>query len=247
MYVAKSVVIGPFFDYLTGRKGFFEMDSATPQGALPPVPRFSPAMIALVAANAVPLAGVLFWGWKVFDILFMYWCENAVIGFFNVLKMLACGIARRNPGTPFMVCFFIVHYGIFTAVHGAMIFALFGPQGMGGSGTHGSSPFSGFGDMLHVPGVALGVAALFVSHGVSFLVNFILRREYAAATLQGLMNAPYGRVIVLHLVVLLGGMACLALKSPFWALLLLVALKTAVDLRAHRRAYEKLADAVQTG
>ena len=47
------------------------------------------------------------------------------------------------------------------------------------------------------------------------------------------MNAPYGRVILLHVVILFGGFAVQALHSPAWALVLLVGLKIAIDLKGH--------------
>ena len=45
------------------------------------------AVVALIVANAIPLFGVLFLGWNVWTILTIYWLENGVVGFFNVLKM----------------------------------------------------------------------------------------------------------------------------------------------------------------
>jgi hypothetical protein len=47
------------------------------------------------------------------------------------------------------------------------------------------------------------------------------------------MVAPYSRVVVLHVAIILGGIAAMALGSPLWALLVLVALKVALDLKAH--------------
>ena len=46
------------------------------------------AVVALIVANAIPLFGVLFLGWNVWNILIMYWLENGIVGVFNVLKML---------------------------------------------------------------------------------------------------------------------------------------------------------------
>jgi hypothetical protein len=51
------------------------------------------------------------------------------------------------------------------------------------------------------------------------------------------MKQPYARVIVLHLVILGGGAAAVALGEPLAALVMLVVLKTAVDVVAHRRAH----------
>ena len=45
-------------------------------------------LVALVAANMVPLWGVLFFNWDAFYIVLLYWAENLVIGFYNILKMV---------------------------------------------------------------------------------------------------------------------------------------------------------------
>ena len=66
--------------------------------------RFS--VFALIAANVLPIVGVLLWGWDAGALVFLYWTENVVIGFYNILKM---AIARgRDPdGTP---KWFIIRY-----------------------------------------------------------------------------------------------------------------------------------------
>jgi hypothetical protein len=40
-----------------------------------------PSVLILVAANLVPLIGVIFWGWDAFVLLMLYWLETAVIAF----------------------------------------------------------------------------------------------------------------------------------------------------------------------
>src|SRR5262245_8003810 len=52
--------------------------------------RFRSSAWALVAANCLPLLGVLFLGWVAFAIVVLYWSENVVIGAINVLKMITC-------------------------------------------------------------------------------------------------------------------------------------------------------------
>ena len=44
-------------------------------------------LIALLATNALPLVGVLFFEWNAFLLVLLYWAENVVVGFYNVLKM----------------------------------------------------------------------------------------------------------------------------------------------------------------
>ncbi len=55
------------------------------------------AVVALLAANAIPLVGVLFFGWNVWTILIVYWLENGIVGVFNVLKM---AYAEGEPESP---------------------------------------------------------------------------------------------------------------------------------------------------
>ena len=38
-----------------------------------------PAALAL-ALNLVPIAGVAFWGWSAFALIFLYWLENVIVG-----------------------------------------------------------------------------------------------------------------------------------------------------------------------
>ncbi|MEX2580354.1 MAG: DUF6498-containing protein [Verrucomicrobiales bacterium] len=65
------------------------MDQETPTEAARPRALALPAVM-LIAANLVPLIGVLSWEWRVFDVVVLYWFENVVIGGINILKMLVC-------------------------------------------------------------------------------------------------------------------------------------------------------------
>jgi hypothetical protein len=50
----------------------------------------------------------------------LYWSENLIIGFYNLLKMLVVGGLRAI----FPALFFLLHYGGFCAVHGLFIVSL---------------------------------------------------------------------------------------------------------------------------
>jgi len=49
--------------------------------------RFTPAILALIVMNMIPLVGVLKFGWDAGTIVFLYWLENVVIGLLNIPKM----------------------------------------------------------------------------------------------------------------------------------------------------------------
>jgi len=55
-----------------------------------------------------------------------------------------------------------------------------------------------------------------------------------------LMAKPYGRVVVLHVGIILGGIATLALGSPLWALLVLLGMKIGLDLKAHLKEHSTI-------
>lgn len=221
--------------------------------------------IALVAANAVPLAGVLFFGWSLWTILVIYWLENGIIGFWNLPRIV---LARGSgPATGLFpmpaysrigaAIFFLFHYGIFWFVHGVFVFALpafaglaqpattggplpgviIGPQGPGFGPF--DSPVAAAGPFGSIDGTSVAIAglALFLSHGYSFFASYLAGREYLRASPAGQMGAPYGRVVILHMTILLGAFGIAFLGAPIAALAVFVVLKTAFDLGLQLRAH----------
>jgi len=186
----------------------------------------------LVAANLVPLAGVLLWDWNVFALILLFWMENVVLGALFVLRMLCAAPAEAAlwAGKLFMVPFFAFHYGMFTAVHGTFVFLLFG------RGDYRVDGLQLIGPALRAAAdydLWLPIGVLAASHLFSFAWNYLYRGEFRHVRLSRLMVQPYGRVAVLHIAIIFGGIAAMALGSPVWALVLLLALKLGLDLRAH--------------
>ena len=197
--------------------------------------RLTPSAVVLIGANLVPLVGVLFLGWTLFATLLLFWLENVTVGVFSVLQMLAA--RPREPlawgAKLFMVPFFIFHYGMFTTVHGVFVMSLFGNAPIRGFPTPAV-----FYHAVQATGVGAAALAFVLSHGVSFALNYIGGGEYRSANLALLMSRPYGRVMVLHAVILLGGFLVQLVGSPVPALALLVVLKTGLDLGAHLREHQ---------
>jgi Family of unknown function (DUF6498) len=199
------------------------------------------AVVALVVANLIPLVGVLVLGWSVWAILILYWLENGVIGVFNVLKILRSeGVADdpmsglRFNGQPVntmakagLATFFTMHYGIFWVVHGIFVLTLpvFGSIGS----SNGPSMVDGVDPLV----VLVALVALTISHGVSYWFNYLGRGEYRTATAGGLMSAPYGRLIILHVTIIFGALAISMTGAPAFAVAILVGLKIMMDLGFH--------------
>ena len=174
--------------------------------------------LSLIAANFMPLFGVLFLGWSVASVLVLYWLESLIIGAFNIPKIFKSrGSTYERTFTAF---FFFIHYGGFTAIHGLFVFTLFAVVESSNNSTS-----------LFVYGFA--IFSFLLSHLISYKANFIGKREFARRTPKDQMFIPYGRVVIMHLVIIFGGLLVAKYGSPLYALLLLIALKTAIDLAAH--------------
>jgi hypothetical protein len=215
------------------------------------------ALAALFVSNLVPLAGVLAFGWSVQAILVVYWLESAIVGLLNVPKIRRAHGAETpktreramrlksngatvtlppapdsvpaqpvtRPETRPVVRFFLGHYGMFWFVHGVFIAVVPGVTG------------GGFLDPSLLPTLALGAGAAAVSHYVSYRRNYLTDGEWRTASPGGRMYAPYDRVLVMHLAVVLGAFAVSSVGEPVGALVVMVLVKTALDLRAHLREH----------
>ena len=185
----------------------------------------------LIIANIIPLAGVLFFGWDLFIIMFLYWFENIIIGFLNVYKMLKAegkdqktnvkiGLRKGWHSDKYSITgFFMIHYGMFTFVHGVFVYVMFYSQ------------------IQSYLGMSLGVLTLFISHGLSYYFNYLGKDEYKKATPAKLMMQPYKRVIIMHMTILLGGGIAKMLGAPLSALIVMIALKIIIDLAAHYKEH----------
>lgn len=186
---------------------------------------------SLIFFNLFPLIGVLFFGWDVAGIILLYWSENVIIGFFNVLKLWrAEGPDRSFTRIPSLktnskagkvrdILFFIVHYGMFTFAHGVFVLVLFGSSKAGWKG------------------IALAAIPLFVSHGISYQRNFIRGGEYKTADRSQLFFQPYKRIVVMHLTIILGGGLAAVIGAAPLVLVVMILFKMFIDQRSHRQEH----------
>jgi hypothetical protein len=197
-----------------------------------------PSVLLLLAANLVPLYGVLFLDWKVFPLLMLFWLENVIVGVFNVFKMILASPAKPATwlGKVVAVPFFCIHYGMFTLVHGFFVFAMFSGDFFGNAADLDTASII---QTLGTYQIGWAALALLLSHFISFTVNYIGKGEYKQSSLSDLMGQPYGRVVVLHVTILLGGFLIGFLGSPVIALLLLIVLKMYIDVQAHLKEHAK--------
>lgn len=213
------------------------------------------AAISLVMANLMPIVGVLFFDWDVGHLLVLYWAENVVAGFFYALRSLLRPVSHPLflLGRLFDAAFFCAHYGGFCAVHGVFVLAMVAlPQA--DFDLLRADPLGVQVALLRDAGrivpplllslartLAWPLAALVVSHGISFVQNYLGAGERERMTARQAATSPYGRMVALHVALAACGIPVLLLRSPLPLLVLLVAGKTVLDLHLHRRTHARLA------
>jgi hypothetical protein len=214
-----------------------------------------PSTLFLIAANWVPVFGVLYWGWDVFVLLVLYWLETAVIGVWTIARI---ALAPRGSMGPLLVngrpttspialtLFFIVHSGGFMAGHLLFLWVLFSGKW--------SQEIHGPGDFVHKliigTGLWIPLLILFVVRGVSFLFHELkpetvqklersLRLPMAVAVpppespgSMSIIGAFYGRIILMHVTIIFGAFLATAVGS-IAPLIIMVGLKTCADVVMH--------------
>jgi hypothetical protein len=196
-----------------------------------------PSVLILLVANVFPIAGVVFWGWDVFLLLVLFWMENLIIGFYTAVKLLLVSGNNASWSTKASTTlFFCFHYGLFTLVHGAFVFVVFGGDILNESS---SVEVASIWQKTISHQLGWGGLALFISHGVSFFNNYVGAGEYKQSSLNDVMQQPYGRVVILHLTIIFGGFLVTLIGSPVAGLVLLVIFKTVMDVRAHLLQHDK--------
>lgn len=209
------------------------------------------SLVILVLVNLLPLTGVLLFDWDVAGLMVLYWSENLVLGFYTLARMLT-----KSPlGGAALGLFFCIHYGGFCAVHGLFIVTMLLDENFSPLTADPWPLFLVFPQLLinvitqvlasAPPEWMFAFAALFLSHGVSFVLNFLLGPERDEVSLNQLMSAPYGRIVVLHVAIIAGGIAVIAMGQPLGMLIVLVLLKLGLDVSFHLREHKSLARAKQ--
>lgn len=185
------------------------------------------ALIGILGANSLPIFGVIFLGWNVSDLMFMYWWESVVVGIFTLCKisknefpidasrrMLLWGKEKPLSRSNYLQMFSL-HYGLFTAIHGLIVWVLF------------------LRDWTWSSGVLVSMLVLGMTHGLSFVSNYLYKGEYLRVSLDQLMWAPYARVLVMQMTVLCVGMIVSVGGSTMVGLLVLSVCKLIADLAGH--------------
>ncbi len=163
----------------------------------------------------LPLGGVVALGWGALALVVLYWMENAAIGLATMVRMVLVGL--NSPGeSPLKgigsALFFAFHYGMFWVGHGLFIII--------GSGlareSRGSVPVE-HAEFLHAIDVFWALVVLaFVRFAWEILLAVVDwgTGRLASAKIEDEMSAPYTRLAVLHVGIVLSGFVAVNAGDP---------------------------------
>lgn len=201
----------------------------------------------IVVTNVIPLVGMFAFGWDLFPVLLLYWLETCAIGVFTLVKiMLALPGYRPVPGRSVRYWrqgkdssqsasttevkrkwaippTFVLIYGGMMLMYGAFIISLIGGKQSAAAALESLSVFPG--------GVVLVVSALCVEHAVAAYFDFFGGPAWARSDpIFHFIRIFPGRFLLLHMVVILGGVATHLFSLPRLTMVLFIVLKLCGDL-----------------
>lgn len=195
------------------------MDLGKAMGAgAPDAPRDGVRAAGAILVNLAPLVGVLVFGWSAFTVLLIYWLENVAIGVAQAARIGIAGVRNRTAETLFLLPFFCVHYGMFTAVHGVFVVGMFGSQAL--NGTYGAV----------TPGMLAAAAVIAIWQAALVVIDARRTDGFAGVEAKTLMFEPYGRVMALHVTIIIGAMLVAMLGAPVWAVAVLTGMKLLLEV-----------------
>lgn len=204
--------------------------------------------------------------WPVFSLLALFWMEVVIIGLVTVLGMLYAPVSGllSRIGKLIALLFFCVGYAIPTFLYGFALAAIFSPDtfnalSYGLVGLSAVAPPVERPELATLIGTAIlatgllllqevgsgwfapaAIVALAASHLLAFFRHYAGRRGSSDASLSALTFRPFVWLVLLHVIVVAGGAAAMSGGSPVWAPLLIIGVKTAVDLVGHLREWSRL-------
>ena len=183
------------------------------------------SMVVLLLSNLVTIVLAVFQQWDVFVLMWVYWGQSVIIGYFNVRRIMdlkkftTAGFKINNrpvkptPETQRQTAgFFALHYGFFHL--GYLVFLIDDTTVAGG---------------FPVFNVLVCIGVFYLNHWFSYRYNREQEQE-RVPNIGNLMFFPYIRIIPMHLMIVAG---VTVLGGSTGALIVFLLLKTAADVAMH--------------
>jgi len=198
----------------------------------------SNGIIGTVAYLLVLIVGLTFFGWRWQEILLLYWLENISVGAVNVVRMIRAPkddqikLWLKIP----IIIFFIIHYGLFTLVHGGFVMVMILISFAWSQANFNTASFARSQLDSNLVFILLTWAVMLITQVIVSIFD-----KAPNATLVQLFHEPYKRVMLLHFTILLGTIIVIPFGFSSAPGYLFVAIHAFVALKQQRQNREQVA------
>lgn len=181
---------------------------------------------AIIIANLIALLGMVFFDWSMLQTILIYWAESVIFVFYNNCKII---FSRLKPSIKITALIFTtISYVIFLTIHYIFLNVIF------------NNKIIAFNPNLFFP-ILIPIIFIFISHGISFIKNYIGRGEYTKLTtydnVSEINSSILKRIVTEHSCLMVGGAAVLYINQPTIGIVLLIVIKTIIDIDFHLKSY----------
>lgn len=215
-----------------------------------------PGVVEMLATTAIPIVGIVGFGWSGIHILLLYWFENSVVGVFSLLRLVLTRPIYEHRADYLRAHPWLLQHYPMSAEDWATARTL--PVKRSGSYKEFFVPlFLGhytFFLWIHAfliatlvaklpgrewwklfenewsAGLGFAIASIAVTHGWRFWTEDLQGRRYTRSCPFLTMVYPYRRLLVLQVALLLGGLAIIHFALPAALAILLILVKAAFDM-----------------
>jgi len=191
----------------------------------------------IIWGNAVFQFLLLFTGFIAPEtVVFAYFLETILIGVIHCFKLALVhfygkeseGKFQFPPGLIGILVFFCFHYGMFVGIQSIFVFSFF--QGDIPGLKDGFHLIHNYEVVLQLKGMWMVLLSLVISNLKYFYSNFYEPKQYRNYSIGSLFFKPYVRIVIQQLAVILAGFFFIVFKQGMAAAVLLIILRTIVDL-----------------
>ncbi len=174
--------------------------------------------IAILVINLSMIIGVIFDNWNIFNIMFLYWMESVVIGFFTVFRMM--NTKNSLLAKFFFIPSFGISYGFLTFGYGLIVYSIFAMTFMNlQSGENGIS-INSYLDGSYLVDVfsgrpELAIPLLFFIINQVYALRLSVKNEnrYNEDEIGEISTTAFARIIKVYLAMLLMGIGVTIVNS----------------------------------
>ena len=184
---------------------------------------------ALLWANLPVIVGVAFLGWRIHEVMYLYWLDCFVLGLFTFLRILRCEPERPDEKPLAAVMFLLVYIGLLVFFE-LFVRDFFPPPGVDRRHADLKAVLTA---LFSQQGMVLAFLAMVVSHIVAFIA-YLSAGKFRVKEPKDATAQAGTRIAVLMMYLMGAGFANDALHSPTLAVIIFVGVKVFYDLKLYR-------------